>query len=312
MAISTPPIIDHGAPRALLEGLLDYAGLFPPARLALDDALEEYVRHTRESEAWMLARFVLPITLLSQLTAARMAPFSTERPLRLTLIGSGSAEECAAIRLARESFASRLSLELLECRLPLSGPVEGSILTLQERLVESALPLRVFFELPGRPAWDERLDATLAAIADANARGGWLSGFKLRCGGPAAADVPSPDAVARAVVGCREAGIALKATAGLHHPFRHIDRQSGHPVHGLLNIAAAVTLARTHNLAAERVRRIVATERPFPFYLTREQLLWEDLAATPSQIRTARTLGLIAVGTCSFDEPRDGLRRVNG
>ena len=53
--------------RAFLNGLVDYAGLFPPAGLGMKEAVAEYARHRREPEAWMLGRFVVP--------AARFAEF---------------------------------------------------------------------------------------------------------------------------------------------------------------------------------------------------------------------------------------------
>ncbi len=57
------------ARRALLEGLIDHAALFPPASMAMPDALAED-RRARESEhAWLLGRFVVPASRLSQLGA---------------------------------------------------------------------------------------------------------------------------------------------------------------------------------------------------------------------------------------------------
>jgi hypothetical protein len=48
------------ARRALLAGLWDYAGLFPPAELPLEDALAEWQRIRASDDAWMLNRFVAP------------------------------------------------------------------------------------------------------------------------------------------------------------------------------------------------------------------------------------------------------------
>ena len=45
---------------ALLEGLIDYAGLFPPAELDMERAVRKYIGFRTEAESWMLARFVLP------------------------------------------------------------------------------------------------------------------------------------------------------------------------------------------------------------------------------------------------------------
>lgn len=46
--------------RALLEGLIDYAGLFPPAALSMQDAVRNYARYREEQYAWALGRFVVP------------------------------------------------------------------------------------------------------------------------------------------------------------------------------------------------------------------------------------------------------------
>lgn len=52
--------------RALLAESLDYAGLFPPARLSYPEALSQYLEYTRHPHAWMLARFVLPVDLIER------------------------------------------------------------------------------------------------------------------------------------------------------------------------------------------------------------------------------------------------------
>ena len=40
--------------RALLAHAIDYAGLFPPANLALEPALKNYAEYIRTPDAWML------------------------------------------------------------------------------------------------------------------------------------------------------------------------------------------------------------------------------------------------------------------
>ena len=57
--------------RALLERIIDYAGLFPPAKLPLDDAIKNYARYRRDAEAWMLGRFVIPASRLGELEPYR-------------------------------------------------------------------------------------------------------------------------------------------------------------------------------------------------------------------------------------------------
>ncbi len=55
-----------GSLRALLEGLIDYAGLFPPAKLPMEEALRKYDVYSRGEHAWMLGRFVVPASRLHE------------------------------------------------------------------------------------------------------------------------------------------------------------------------------------------------------------------------------------------------------
>ena len=47
--------------RTLLEGSIDYAGLFPPAGLPLETALRNYAAYSAGEAAWALGRFILPV-----------------------------------------------------------------------------------------------------------------------------------------------------------------------------------------------------------------------------------------------------------
>src|SRR5579875_2413053 len=49
------------AAAAALEHLIDYAGLFPPARLELADAVDRYDEAACGAHGWMLGRFVVPL-----------------------------------------------------------------------------------------------------------------------------------------------------------------------------------------------------------------------------------------------------------
>ncbi|HEX2831436.1 MAG TPA: hypothetical protein VHW00_00385 [Thermoanaerobaculia bacterium] len=46
--------------RTLLAHLVDYAGLFPPAALTMQDAVRNYARYRESEFAWMLGSFVVP------------------------------------------------------------------------------------------------------------------------------------------------------------------------------------------------------------------------------------------------------------
>lgn len=57
----------------LLERLIDYAGLFPPAGLTMQDAVRNYARYRDSEHAWVLGKFVVP--------AARAAEVPAEFPV---------------------------------------------------------------------------------------------------------------------------------------------------------------------------------------------------------------------------------------
>ncbi len=64
---------------ALLAGLFDYAGLFPPASLPLDDALANYARYRSGRHGWMLGRLVVPAAQLEAVTGGLTAPADWRR-----------------------------------------------------------------------------------------------------------------------------------------------------------------------------------------------------------------------------------------
>ena len=51
---------------ALIEGLIDYAGLFPPAALDMPAATRNYEAYLEGEYAWVLGRFIVPAARLSE------------------------------------------------------------------------------------------------------------------------------------------------------------------------------------------------------------------------------------------------------
>lgn len=75
--------------------LIDYAGLFPPANLSLEDAITNYANYKNSENTWMLGPFVLPVSQLKSLYL-HIYSFTNERPLTLSIVGGkGSSDaEC--------------------------------------------------------------------------------------------------------------------------------------------------------------------------------------------------------------------------
>ncbi len=136
----------------------------------------------------------------------------------------------------------------------------------------------VYCELPL-----DRLPAGIEAVAAAGGR------VKLRCGGEA---VPSVDQVAAVLVGCHEAGVVMKATAGLHHPLRRGSE------HGFLNLLCAAV--RAHDGAGD-VRELLEEESLDALPLS---------SLTAEQVRSTRERLFKGFGSCSWREPVEDLRAL--
>ena len=57
------------APRSLttlLAGVVDYAGLFPPAELTMQDAVRNYADYLNSADAWALGRFIVPVSRIME------------------------------------------------------------------------------------------------------------------------------------------------------------------------------------------------------------------------------------------------------
>lgn len=49
--------------RTLLIHAVDYAGLFPPAKLDMETAVRNYASYQEGEHSWALGRFIVPVSL---------------------------------------------------------------------------------------------------------------------------------------------------------------------------------------------------------------------------------------------------------
>src|SRR5216683_631476 len=70
--------------RALLTGLIDYAGLFPPSALDMPAAVRNYAAYRLSEHAWALGRFVVPLARLKEFEQAA----ADRRDWKLSVLGS--------------------------------------------------------------------------------------------------------------------------------------------------------------------------------------------------------------------------------
>jgi hypothetical protein len=301
--------------RVLLESLIDYAGLFPPASLPLGESIRRFLSYLGEDGAWMLGRFVCPAARLPELAREHGELFYRGPRFAIsTLARSGNNTEefltnLLADRLDLETFVfhrqtAYVDVDMLEVRLP---PDALDNAERQERILAALLETRlgVFVEAPAdRGTLPGLLDRLQAA-----GQGEKMVGFKLRCGGPEARAFPSSAAVAFALSACVSRGVPFKATAGLHHPLPRFDAGVGARMHGFVNLFAAGVLALALGVEEETIRSILDDADPGHFEFGAEGFRWKELRADRQEIEAGRE-AVLSVGSCSFEEPREDLRAL--
>jgi len=116
---------------------------------------------------------------------------------------------------------------------------------------------------------------------------------KVRCGGKV---LPSVASLAEFIDACRRLEVPFKATAGLHHPVR------SNGDHGFLNLLAAAVFGDEEEALAE--------EDPSAFGATADSFNWRDRSASADEIARARRELFVGFGSCSAQEPIDGLAEL--
>jgi hypothetical protein len=289
--------------RCLLASSIDYAGLFPPATLDMATAVRLYAEYRAGPDAWALGRFVVPVARLSEFepVVEALAPRQPAEPWRLSaLLGASAADEIKALgefncRHAADGAAS-LSADVVEAR---ADSVEAI-----DRLLTS-LPrwVQAYVEIPfGRdPA------PLVSAIARHGARA------KARTGGVSADAFPSAADLVRFLRACTDRGAPFKVTAGLHHPLRAeyrltyaVDSAAG-TMFGFVNVFLAAALLR-RGLGDADAERLLEERSPGAFRFSPERIEWRGHALDRAAVEEARTAGIVAFGSCSFEEPLGELR----
>lgn len=315
--------------RALFAGLVDYAGLFPPADLDLDPAVRNFATYRSGPDAWMLGRFIVPAGQLAELDRYASL-FASAPPARFSVLGYAPAEGAtgadAWLDAARRTLDEARALERrqpgvfacdrFEIKVPaplaadtdaLAGALGDLDATYRDGADDGP---RAALEVPYLDA-PQAVAAAAQAVADANGRAGRPAfSLKFRCGGVTPHLVPSAEQLAAALAEALSSGTSFKATAGLHHPLPADDEAVGARMHGFVNVFGGAALARVHGLGADDLAELLEDADPQAWTLDDDGLSWRSLHTSPAELADARDQLALSFGSCSFDEPRDDLRAL--
>jgi hypothetical protein len=301
----------------LLHGIIDYAGLFPPAGLDMARAVEGFNRARIGEHAWMLGRFVCPASRLREFSqaAAPMMPgtFATSgyremadagEPWRVSVLVDGMLDE--ALDLIDQFNAhhereenGRASADALEMKVTAAAQIDPAI----EKIPEDVFP---FFEIP--------LGADCRGFVAALA--GEPVGAKIRTGGLTPEAFPQLAHVAEFIQACAIADVRFKATAGLHHPVRGTFNLTYEPncprgvMLGFLNLFLAAALVRAERLPIAKSLEILDNQDPAKFKFADEFASFGGSVIETARLARARESFALSFGSCSFDEPVADLRAI--
>ncbi len=321
-------------------GLIDFAGLFPPAKLDMRPALERFAEHLRSPHSWMLGRFVVPVSRLGEFrkssvgllpTLTKDSDLDADQPWLISAVIDGDLEENldAVFAFNHEHTQPRNGMALIdaiEIKVPVGGSSDASgpnapqgadfIDACLETMPEEVYP---FFEIPIMPMVSSPglvttntpdVRGMVAALAGADA------GAKVRTGGVTPEAFPHPELLAEFLTLCAAADVPFKATAGLHHAVRAsypLTYEPGCPknvMHGFLNLFIAAALVRTHRCDTQVALAVLEETDPTAFRFSDTLVNWREYVLSDAQIAQSRETFALSYGSCSFHEPVDELQRL--
>jgi len=310
----------------LYRSLIDYAGLFPPASLTLQETIENYVNYSTGSDSGMLGRLVLPISRFDEaLSVLNTIKPKFSLPVSALIKRVDSVEETRnllieAIRKIIEINQKKVKLidpQVLEMALPYDNSdviseleLGGFIHQIDAIMDGEGLALPVFLEPMLAGDTLSSVDSLTVVLATHNQSGqDFKLGWKLRCGGLNKDDFPSSDTLSRFIIAAARHNVPVKATAGLHHPWPTIDPVTGARMHGFMNLLAATACAIRYPSDRKSLVEILDDDEPANFLIGDLGLHWRDHMFSLDRIKKVRNEGFLSLGSCSFDEPREDLRK---
>lgn len=312
---------------ALLGGIIDYAGTFPPAALSLDKALQRAAYWRRESKhPWLYGRVALPLEDLKKLKSRALYQAGADgAPWVFTALGNAATKPEAAeflrcvewdvreIRRCRERWEEgplRMDIVGYETKVPggvnrknLSDFLTPSL----DRLVALDSRLTPYLEMAWEDDWEGRLvgfSTVLSAWAEDQEGSGVVPAIKVRTGG---AFTPSPEQLATVIEACVTHGLRFKATQGLHSCLTH-----GKDL-GFVNLMLSLSFAQAlgpDDFGKKQIAELLSVSDSQDIRWEKEQISWKSFSIETEAIEASRRRHGGCFGSCSLDEPDESLSQL--
>lgn len=305
--------------QALTAQVVDYAGLFPPAKLPLNRVIHNYADYSVSPDCWMLGRLIIPLQKLDLLVnQVRSQHIHPSHPWHISCLlpriepndddtPDTLRNHWRKISEFNMAHVGQLEIDALE----VAVDDVADILELASSLNQSRISphTEVFVEVP----YQTNCQQHLALLAQAKGIA-WRA--KIRTGGISADLFPTAEQVVSFIIAACQANIAFKATAGLHHPLR-----AEHPIsyeidcnqvvmHGFLNLIMATTFARAERLDRQQLVTLLEETNPIEFQFDESLASWRGVWVSRAEIEEMRRESFRSFGSCSFVEPVEDLQAL--
>lgn len=307
--------------------LLDYAGLFPPAKLPLLESLINYAAYTKHAQKDWLGRYILPCNKISasmEIILAQnlfkknkhRAEFSIILNTSENLINLNNiiAEDVKLISEMHNKLKEYINIDSVEFCPPKEAYLPNKILhfhTVLELYTNQLTLLKhlkeIYIEIP----FSENINEYVDILAKFNSKNSTKFSLKLRTGGVTPAQIPSAYHVAQAIRLSAEHLLPLKATAGLHVPIPNDNPEVGARLHGFLNIFSCLLLCYDNLLSITEMENIILNYSYSDFNFTDKGLSIGNKFISNDTMNRLRNSFIKSFGTCSFLEPIEHLHENN-
>jgi hypothetical protein len=287
--------------KALTAGLIDYAGLFPPAVLGMREAVENYAEYFAGPDAASLGKFILPVERIDEFEQSSGDLLSKER-------GAGPWPISILVKTDLQSAIARI--RAFDSRHGDAHGGGGKVTAIE--MPFACLPELSRAEIQNYAAYVEVAASDDVATLLPQLKKAGVSA-KLRTGGVVETAFPSTYHVIRFLRTCCDVGIALKATAGLHHPVRaqfpltYKPESPRSTMFGFLNVFLAAAFM-WNGADDPTAAKILEETDQTAFAFDESAVCWRDQSLSANRIAAARQSFAHSFGSCSFREPVDELK----
>jgi hypothetical protein len=258
----------------------------------------------------MLGRFIFPVDRIDEFESVMRRQHAdcskpSQRTWRLSALTTTNLEADLTVieQFNRRHAASggsagpRLAIDTIELKGPLTEEIGRSL----RRVADS---VTAYVEVP--VSTDE---GVLGAAGESGAR------VKVRTGGVTPQAFPACVELAGFLGRCAAVRVPFKATAGLHHPIRSVQRLTyaedspQATMHGFVNVFLAASGVRA-GMSVGDAERLLNETSPAAFQFEDQHVRWNQYRWTSDQLRAARCEFAASFGSCSFQEPVDDLKAI--